>query len=115
GARVQSRRPADGRATLQLLRAGSERRVDGHDAPALAAERPVRERPQPREQSLIRIAMKPILLALVEGAAVFSGVTAMTALWRPDGVSDVHLAAETLLQALVLSICCIVAFYYNDL
>ena len=59
--------------------------------------------------------MKPILLALVEGAAVFSGVTAMTALWRPDGVSDVHLAAEILLQALVLSICCIVAFYYNDL
>src|SRR6267143_5086839 len=59
--------------------------------------------------------MKPFLLALVEGAAVFSGVTAMTALWRPGGVSDVHLAAEILLQALVLSICCIVAFYYNDL
>src|SRR6266849_3800639 len=59
--------------------------------------------------------MKPFLLALVEGAAVFSGVTAMTALWRPGGVDDVHLAAQILLQALVLSICCIVAFYYNDL
>jgi exopolysaccharide biosynthesis polyprenyl glycosylphosphotransferase len=59
--------------------------------------------------------MKPFLLAFVEGAAVFSGVTAMTALWRPGGVDNVHLAAEILLQALVLSICCIVAFYYNDL
>lgn len=59
--------------------------------------------------------MKPSLLALVEGAAVFGGVTAMTALWRPGGVGDVHLAAQILLQAMVLSICCIVAFYYNDL
>jgi len=59
--------------------------------------------------------MKPLLLALVEGAAVFGGVTAMTALWRPGGVDNVHLAVQILLQALVLSICCIVAFYYNDL
>jgi len=59
--------------------------------------------------------MKPFLLALVEGAAVFGGVLAMTALWRPGGVGDFQLAVQVLLQALVLSVCCIVAFYYNDL
>src|SRR5437660_2614259 len=59
--------------------------------------------------------MKPLLLALVEGVAVFGGVTTMTALWRPGGVDNLHLAVQVLLQALVLSICCIVAFYYNDL
>jgi exopolysaccharide biosynthesis polyprenyl glycosylphosphotransferase len=59
--------------------------------------------------------MKPLLLALVEGAAVFGGVTTMTALWRPGGVDNVHLAVQVLLQALVLSVCCIVSFYYNDL
>ncbi len=59
--------------------------------------------------------MKPLLLALVEGVAVFGGVTTMTALWRPGGVDNLHLAVQVLLQALVLSVCCIVAFYYNDL
>ena len=58
--------------------------------------------------------MKPLLLALVEGAAVFGGVTTMTALWRPGGM-DLHLVVQVLLQALVLSVCCIVSFYYNDL
>src|SRR5712691_7086248 len=59
--------------------------------------------------------MKPFLLAIVEGAAIFGGVLAMTALWRPGGVHDLGLAAQILVQALVLSVCCIIAFYYNDL
>src|SRR5256712_5923962 len=59
--------------------------------------------------------MKPLLLALVDGVAVFGGVTTMTVLWRPGGGDNLHLAVQVLLQALVLSICCIVAFYYNDL
>src|SRR5438445_10350764 len=59
--------------------------------------------------------MKPLLLAVVDGVAVFGGVTPMTARWRPGGVDNLHLAVQVLLQALVLSVCCIVAFYYNDL
>src|SRR5881296_2758575 len=38
--------------------------------------------------------MKPLLLALVEGVAVFGGVTTMTALWRPGGVDNLHIVRD---------------------
>src|SRR5262249_49974074 len=108
------------RGPLQLLWPGSERRMDRLAPPAPAPERPrqrQRQRnrvPERQRNHPLVTGMKPLLLALVEGAPRVGGVTTMTALWRPGGV-DLHLVVQVLLQALVLSVCCIVAFYYNDL
>ncbi len=56
------------------------------------------------------------LLALLEGVAIFGGVLGMVALWADPAAVDARwLAIEVLVQASVLSVWCIVSFYYNDL
>jgi exopolysaccharide biosynthesis polyprenyl glycosylphosphotransferase len=55
------------------------------------------------------------LLALLEGGALFIAVSAMTFLTLRPVILDWRDVAALLGQASVLSTCCIVAFYYNDL
>ncbi len=55
------------------------------------------------------------MLALLEGGALFVAVSAMTFLWLRPVILDWVDVAALLGQATVLSFCCVVAFYYNDL
>ena len=55
------------------------------------------------------------MLALLEGGALFLAVSAMTFLWLRPSILDWLDVAALLGQASVLSFCCVVAFYYNDL
>jgi exopolysaccharide biosynthesis polyprenyl glycosylphosphotransferase len=54
-------------------------------------------------------------LILVEGAALFAAVSATVILWGRPLLLDWLDAATFVGQATALSLCCIVAFYYNDL
>ncbi len=54
-------------------------------------------------------------LILVEGAALFAAVTATVFLWGQPLVLDWVDVAHLMGQAAIFSLCCIVAFYYNDL
>ena len=54
-------------------------------------------------------------LILVEGAALFAAVAATVFVWGQPLVLDWLDVASLLGQAAMLSLCCIVAFYYNDL
>jgi exopolysaccharide biosynthesis polyprenyl glycosylphosphotransferase len=55
------------------------------------------------------------LLALLEGGALFLAVSTMTFFWIHPLILDWVDVAVLLGQASVLSFCCVVAFYYNDL
>src|SRR5712691_5162620 len=56
-----------------------------------------------------------LTLALLEGGSIFAAVCGMIFLWlRPIMLDWVDVAA-ILGQAVSVSLCCIVAFYYNDL
>lgn len=60
--------------------------------------------------------MSTLALALLEGAALFAGVSGITALAGvPAGPAAEPSAATVVVQALVFAGCCLVAFYYNDL
>src|SRR5262245_21900890 len=54
-------------------------------------------------------------LILVEGAALFAAVSTTVILWGSPLLRDWLDAATFVGQAAALSLCCIVAFYYNDL
>ena len=54
-------------------------------------------------------------LILVEGTALFAAVSATVFLWGSPLLLDWLDAATFVGQAAALSLCCIVAFYYNDL
>ena len=54
-------------------------------------------------------------LILVEGAALFAAVAATVFVWGHPLLLDWLDVASLLGQAAILSLCCIVAFYYNDL
>ena len=56
-----------------------------------------------------------MILAVFEGGALFLAVCATALLWAGPPLLDVTDAVQVLAQAFVLSACCIVAFYYNDL
>ena len=55
------------------------------------------------------------ILALLEGGALFIAVSAMTFFWLRPLIFDWLDLAGLLGQVTVLSFCCVVAFYYNDL
>ena len=60
--------------------------------------------------------MNPRWVAALEGLVVFGGVLGMAALWlQPPAGDATRVAVEVVLQALVLSVWCIVSFYYHDL
>lgn len=60
--------------------------------------------------------MSTLALALLEGAALFAGVSGVTALAGvPAGPAAEPSAATVVVQALVFAGCCLVSFYYNDL
>src|SRR5262249_14210260 len=54
-------------------------------------------------------------LALVEGGSLFGAVCAMVLLWVHPSILDWQDIGALVAQAAALSLCCIVAFYYNDL
>ncbi len=54
-------------------------------------------------------------LILVEGAALFAAVAATVFIWGQPLLLDWLDVASHMGQAAILSLCCIVAFYYNDL
>jgi exopolysaccharide biosynthesis polyprenyl glycosylphosphotransferase len=56
-----------------------------------------------------------VTLALLEGSSLFAGAFAAICLWARPLLSDRADVALVLGQALPLSLCCLVAFYYNDL
>jgi hypothetical protein len=56
-----------------------------------------------------------VSLILVEGTALFAAVSATVFLWGSPLLLDWLDAATFVGQAAALSLCCIVAFYYNDL
>jgi sugar transferase (PEP-CTERM system associated) len=56
-----------------------------------------------------------VSLILVEGAALFAAVSGTIILWGRPLLLDWLDAATFVGQATALSLCCIVAFYYNDL
>jgi exopolysaccharide biosynthesis polyprenyl glycosylphosphotransferase len=56
-----------------------------------------------------------MMLALLEGGCLLAAVCGMTLLWGRGLILDWIDVAVVVGQALVLSLCCIVAFYYNDL
>jgi exopolysaccharide biosynthesis polyprenyl glycosylphosphotransferase len=56
-----------------------------------------------------------IILGLVEGGVLFAAVCATIFVWARPLLVDWIDMVIVLSQAIVLSLCCIVAFYYNDL
>src|SRR5262249_27789728 len=50
-----------------------------------------------------------------DGCSLFGAVCAMTLLWSTPPILDWQDATWLVMQAAALSLCCIVAFYYNDL
>ena len=54
-------------------------------------------------------------LILVEGMALFAAVASTVFVWGQPLLLDSLDVANLLGQAAVFSLCCIVAFYYNDL
>ena len=54
-------------------------------------------------------------LALFEGTALFAAVCGTIFVWGHPLLSDWLDVAVVLGQAAALSLCCIIAFYYNDL
>ena len=55
------------------------------------------------------------LLALLEASSLFTATAAISLFWRRGIIVDWLDVATVLGQAFALSLCCIVAFYYNDL
>jgi len=55
------------------------------------------------------------LLAIVEAIFLFAAASAMSFVWGHVPIVDWLDVAGTLGQAAVLAVCCLVAFYYNDL
>jgi exopolysaccharide biosynthesis polyprenyl glycosylphosphotransferase len=56
-----------------------------------------------------------VLLALFEATALWSAIGALIFVWVSPAIVDWLDIAMILGQALAISVCCIVAFYYNDL
>jgi exopolysaccharide biosynthesis polyprenyl glycosylphosphotransferase len=56
-----------------------------------------------------------VILALVEGAVLFSAVTGAILLWGQYTLLDARSLLLLAWQAALPSVCCIVSFYYNDL
>src|SRR5438128_10481066 len=54
-------------------------------------------------------------LVLIEGTALFAAVTATVFMWGQARLLDWLDVASLMGQAAIFSLCCIVAFYYNDL
>jgi len=55
------------------------------------------------------------MLGLIEGSVLFAAVCTTIFAWARPLLFDWKDVLIILSQALVLSVCCIVAFYYNDL
>ena len=55
------------------------------------------------------------LLALLEASSLFTATAVISFFWRRGMIVDWLDVATVLGQAFVVSLCCIVAFYYNDL
>jgi exopolysaccharide biosynthesis polyprenyl glycosylphosphotransferase len=56
-----------------------------------------------------------VILALIEGAVLFSAVTGAILLWGQYSLLDARSLLQLTWQAALPSVCCIVSFYYNDL
>jgi FlaA1/EpsC-like NDP-sugar epimerase len=56
-----------------------------------------------------------VRLILVEGAALFAAVATTVFVWGQPHLLDWLDVASLMGQAAIFSLCCIVAFYYNDL
>src|SRR5262245_1397978 len=56
-----------------------------------------------------------LTLALVETTLLAALVSGTALYWAPGALRDTAELTAVLSQALALAICCIVAFYYNDL
>ena len=59
--------------------------------------------------------MVSVKLALLEGTALFGGVIATILLWAHPRLVDWFDVTVVVVQAGALSLCCLIAFYYNDL